>query len=176
MNHLSFLLALAALPSAQQAHVHGIAELRLASDASKLQVEFQSPGDSLVGFERAPKTDQERALLTQVEGALKAATWLKLPEQAGCRLLASELDTKGFAASADGHGHGHGHGHEHEHAEFLLTLSFDCSAIAALSQVSSGLFASYPRLEKVNVTALLGSGQFAGTLSADAPTLAFEQP
>ena len=57
------LLALLAVPvgaAAQHAHEHGRLRLAIAIDGEQLSIALEAPLDSLVGFERAPRTDAER--------------------------------------------------------------------------------------------------------------------
>ena len=40
-----------------EAHEHGAARVMMAMEGEKLQLEFEVPSDSLVGFEHFPETD-----------------------------------------------------------------------------------------------------------------------
>ena len=61
-------------------HVHGTGELRVAVENSNLSIEFRSPLENLLGFERAPKTDSQRAAVNAMTAKLnKPETLFKLP-------------------------------------------------------------------------------------------------
>ena len=47
-------------------HEHGHAVLKLVQEGEEVVVHFQSPLDSLVGFEHAPSNDEQRAALEEV--------------------------------------------------------------------------------------------------------------
>ena len=100
--------------SAQSAHEHGAATLRLAMEATTLQVEFASPLANLVGFEHAPTSHAEEQALSEAAGALRnAAMLIRLAPPAGCALAGdAEMDAPDFllARSSDHHGE---HGDEH---------------------------------------------------------------
>jgi hypothetical protein len=59
-------VAMAALAGATPAlaaspHEHGVARLDVAVDAGRVSFSLETPLDNLLGFERAPRTDAERA-------------------------------------------------------------------------------------------------------------------
>jgi hypothetical protein len=61
---LSVLASLTVLVSgssvlAQDAHVHGVAELNIVREGQVVQIEFFSPGANLLGFERMPGAAEE---------------------------------------------------------------------------------------------------------------------
>ena len=58
--------------AAGKAHVHGIAKLDVAVEATKITVQLESPLDNLLGYERAPRTDAERRQADAMVARLKA--------------------------------------------------------------------------------------------------------
>lgn len=52
-------LAPAAAQHQHHAHTHGVVTLGVAVDQSTITLELSAPLESLVGFERAPRTDAE---------------------------------------------------------------------------------------------------------------------
>ena len=93
-------------------HVHGVAELGIAADGESLVFEFESPAANIIGFEHAPKTDeQEQAVasaLTQLEDGAKI---FSIDAKAGCAFKEAKVVSP-FEAShktadtPDKHGHG----------------------------------------------------------------------
>ena len=43
-----------------EAHVHGVAEINIAVEGSKADVEFRAPADSVMGFEHEAKSDSDK--------------------------------------------------------------------------------------------------------------------
>ncbi len=125
------LLGLTPTAGAQQhAHVHGQAELTVAIDAGAITLQFDSPLDNLLGFERQPRTQAERNRVRAMARDLQAADrWFVPDPSAGCEpgqvtlespVLSQAPSANRPGANADDHKHehkhGHGHKHEHEHA------------------------------------------------------------
>ncbi|MDH5541220.1 MAG: DUF2796 domain-containing protein, partial [Rhizobacter sp.] len=65
-----------AAAAAGKAHEHGALRLDVAVEATSVTLQLQAPLDSLVGFERAPRTEAERQRVDQALARLKAAAQL----------------------------------------------------------------------------------------------------
>lgn len=134
-------LGVSAGASAQHAHEHGVAELRVALEGSTLLVEFDSPLANLVGFEHAATSAADKAALVQLEQTLRAPErLLGLPAEAGCTLREVELELPG-SDDHDHHGHQHDHGHKHDHhdddhADAYAAWEFACQRAPAALEVS----------------------------------------
>ncbi|MEM8791932.1 MAG: DUF2796 domain-containing protein [Pseudomonadota bacterium] len=118
------------------AHEHGVGNLNMAFEGSRISIEFEAPGADIVGFEYAAETAEDRA---KIDGAIallaKPLDLFVIPAAAGCSVVEAssaligddhgehDHDDHGAEAGQDDHaeeaGHGeHGHGHSHdEHAE-----------------------------------------------------------
>ena len=77
---------LAIASNVQQAHIHGVAELTVAFENGVVEMQFESPAISLLGFEHAPKDDDQveivnktKAVLSSVENVPVSYTHLTLP-------------------------------------------------------------------------------------------------
>jgi hypothetical protein len=67
------------------AHQHGVASLELVADGNSLTVTLDSPLDNLLGFERGPRTDAERAKVRAMAQTLRTNATLVVPAAAaGC--------------------------------------------------------------------------------------------
>ncbi|GAP38880.1 putative zinc-binding protein [Piscinibacter sakaiensis] len=170
-------LALPLAASAQQhaghAHTHGQARLDVALDGGQLSLALEVPLDSLVGFERAPRTAQERARVDAVLAGLRAADGLVRPNpEAGCRLAGVELNSAalklGPAASSAAPDDGH--------ADLDADLRFDCTQPERLRRIDLDLFKAWPRLQRVDVQVALPSGQLKRTLKRPDGRLSLERP
>ncbi len=107
------------------AHEHGVARLALTVEGTDVFLALEAPGDALFGFERAPRTEEEVALVTERVSGLEVglATAVVMPAELGCRAtgpvrLSGVPEPELVAATDedDDHGHDHedDHGHDHE--------------------------------------------------------------
>ncbi|RKT45864.1 DUF2796 domain-containing protein [Thiocapsa rosea] len=168
----------------QGAHVHGIAHMTLAAEGDKVLIELTSPAASLIGFERAPRTDEERATLALAKENLMAGdAMIRLNIEAGCRLETAEIDAA-FAEVGQSrgakHDHAHAHDHDHDadhgedgHADFVVRYGFVCDRPDALGSAALGLFSGFPALERVLFQYVTAEGQGGAELTPRAPVVTF---
>jgi hypothetical protein len=154
------------------AHVHGVAYLNLAAEDTKILVELTSPAASLIGFERAPRTDDERATLALAKQNLMAGdAMIRFNTEAGCRLENAEIDAE-FADA--GHSHDHDtHNGETAHADFHVSYAFDCERPDELGSAALGLFVGFPALERVLVQYVTADGQGGAELTRSQAVVSF---
>ena len=99
------LLTASALPDEIEthgAHEHGVAVLNVGIESNRVEMEFESPSVNVVGFERAPKTEGERAAVARAAQQLGDGRGLFVfTPAAGCLLLSADVDTPSW----DGSGH-----------------------------------------------------------------------
>jgi hypothetical protein len=183
---ITLCLALASAPAEeigqrrQGAHVHGMAHMSLAAEGNKVLIELTSPAASLIGFERAPRTDDERATLALAKENLMAGdAMIRLNIEAGCRLETAEIDAE-FADAGQGRGAGHGHDHDHDadhgddgHADFVVRYSFVCDRLEELGSAALGLFSGFPALERVLFQYVTAEGQGGAELTPRSPVVTF---
>ena len=93
---------LACICSAGEKHEHGRAELNIAIEGSGLTAEFDSPADSILGFEHTPRTAQEKKAAAAALEILRTrgGELLLLPVDAGCQFAAGKAS---LAAEGSGH-------------------------------------------------------------------------
>jgi hypothetical protein len=157
-------LAVAAVACAPQAwagkaHQHGVAQLDIGVEPGRVTFLLEMPLDSLVGFERAPRNDAERA---QIEAALarlrSAATLFRIDPAAQCTpgpvVLQSAVLGLGTAAAAPKEGHG----------DVEASVEFACKDAAKAGFAEVGLFEAFPRLTRVDVQTATPRGQMKATL------------
>ncbi len=153
------------------AHEHGHGTFNVAIDGKTVAIELIAPGADIVGFEHAPKTDEQKAKLAAAKSALKKIeTVLELPSAAGCKAAKADVEAPHAdeKAAKDGHGHGHDHGkkagkddHGEVHSEFHATYELTCSAPDALGQLTFTYFDSFKGAEELDVTVVSPKGQKA---------------
>jgi hypothetical protein len=136
-----------------KAHVHGVAKMDIAVEAKKITVNFETPLDNLVGFERAPRTDSERKRADEAVARLRAGDEMfKFDPAAGCKMTRVELSAAalklGPAAAAPQDGH----------ADLEAVWEFDCSDATLARHVDVGLFA-FNQLKRVQLQLALPKAQ-----------------
>ncbi len=107
------------------AHTHGVVQLDIAQEGSALEVILESPAANFLGWEHAPKSQEDRQQVAALGKQLKmAASVFSVPESAGCRVVSAELDNAFFgqANASDKHAeqedeHQHDDHHDNHHEE-----------------------------------------------------------
>lgn len=148
-------------------HAHGVAELRVAADGPRLQVELDSPLDNLVGFEHAPKNAREREALAKAEEKLRDfGALFTLPPAAGCELQAMELVSPFSGDSAAS-----GKAAKGAHADLHAAYTLECAKPQALDAMEVKLGEAFPRIRSIRAEKATPSGQGAVTLRGRRGTL-----
>ncbi|MDZ7871388.1 MAG: DUF2796 domain-containing protein [Rheinheimera sp.] len=136
------------------AHVHGQAQLSFATEAQQVELLLESPVANLVGFEHAPESAAEKAAWQHSQTLLQSGQWLQLPAEANCQLQQQQLNEP-WPQSPD----------PHHHADVELSLTYHCSAPAALTEVRLELFRHAADLHQVDVQWVSAQQQGAVTLT-----------
>ena len=148
------LLLAASLAWAARPHQHGVAQLDIAVEGGKVTIDFESPLDNLVGFERAPRTDGQRQRSDAAVATLKAGETLLLIDPAARCTLARvtlnsaplQLGTPDPKATAE------------DHSDLDASFEFTCQG-GAPGFVEVGLFEAFPRLQRIEVQTATARGQ-----------------
>ncbi|MBZ8138518.1 hypothetical protein CLD22_01225 [Rubrivivax gelatinosus] len=158
LRQTPFLLALcAAAANAAPAHEHGVGRLDVAVEHGRVTLLLEMPLDSLVGFEHAPRNDEERAAAQAALAKLHdVARLFRIDGAAQCGPAHVEID----AGPLDAAGHEHADGH----ADAEASYSFECAAAERAGFVETGLLELFPRLRIVNVQAATRQGQWKAML------------
>jgi len=159
-------LGLAACPAwAGKAHEHGVMKLDVAIEGNTLSVALESPLDSVLAFERAPRTAAERQaaaeLLARLRRPDQGAPLFIADAAAKCTLgkalvRAPVLDTAGQAAVEDGHG------------DLDADYTYTCAVPGQLKSLDLGLFDAFRRLKRIDVQVAGPQGQSRLTLTRPA--------
>jgi hypothetical protein len=141
------------------AHVHGVAKLEVAVEGGNLSLRLESPLEGLLGFEHAPRNDQERATVAEMRRKLADAGKLFAPTTAAqCTLKSVQvevpmLDAKQATANA-------------EHADLDADFLFNCAQPAKLTGLDVRLFQAFPKMRRVEAQVVTVKGQKAMRLSS----------
>lgn len=152
-------IALLALPLRAQ-HVHGEGKLDIAIDKERLTIALELPLDVAVGFERAPKTETEKAALAAAQQALANPTLFVPTAAAACKAEAPKVVMPGFAKAGSG-----------QHADIDATHEFRCANPAALKSVETTIFRNFKRLYRLEARRAGPGGQGAARLTPKRPVL-----
>lgn len=186
---LALLAGLVAVPAGAErrhagAHEHGTGRLNVVLDGGTLVIELEGPTANFLGFEHAPRTPEQVAVMaTATDSLRKGATLFSLDEAAVCRLTGAEVTPPDFSSGDGGDDHHDEHDDDHDqqhgheagadaaHSEFSAAWEFTCDKPAALKTIGVGVFAAFPRTEKL-VTAVIGpAGQSGLTLTPASPSI-----
>lgn len=152
------LLGCSAAAWAARGHEHGVARLDVGVEAGRVFVELDIPLDSLIGFERAPRTDAEREKADAAVKKLRdGAAMFRIDGNAGCELARVDLKAPhlGLGGTAPASG---------DHADLSGLYEFRCSAGAKAGFVEVGLFEAFAGLKRIELQVVTPRGQLKATL------------
>lgn len=149
------LLGLPGMGFAQHAaHQHGVVELELVLQGDALAISVNAPLESLLGFERAPRNDRERAAAKAVLATFAdAGALFVLPAAAGCVAGKAELSAPALQGKA-----------VLDHADLTAQYRWQCAAPAQLALIQQRLFERYKGVSRIVLQGLGPAGQFKRTL------------
>lgn len=160
-------------------HVHGVGQLNLAVDGASLTLALSSPLDNFLGFERAPRTERERAAASRLMDQLRAPHGLFQPTvEAGCTLSSATIDAPVLAGGAAAAGGGVRPSSEPAaagkpkqagsgaavHADLFAEYVYRCANPERLRDVNVLLFDAFRGLTRLDVMLARSRAQSAVTL------------
>ena len=83
------------------AHEHGAADLLLSSEGKDVQITFNAPAQSLVGFETAAVTAQQKTAVERLEAVLREPRALFVLEGSFCELIDAVVDVSSITGVVD---------------------------------------------------------------------------
>lgn len=146
----SFTSITCAIAQTHHHHEHGIVRLDVAVDGPHINVLLQSPLDSFVGFERAPRTDAEKKRAEDALDALRSGVLLQPNPQAGCTLSSVEVAAPVLEGKAKEKG-----GHADAEASYVFT----CTAIEKLTALNTLFYQTFKHTKKVEAQVIDSKGQ-----------------
>ena len=155
---------------AQQAHLHGIAQLTLALEGNVLEISLESPAINIVGFEHRATSEKHIKAVEKATASLQAAK-LFLFSGSACRLKQARVDMS--SVIEQGGQHSHGHKDRDSHSEINANYSYECIKGEELETVSVNLISLFPAIETLEVMWLTESQQGAITLTAQSNLIRF---
>ncbi|KNZ34567.1 MAG: hypothetical protein AD742_00635 [Methylibium sp. NZG] len=149
-------------------HQHGVVKVDVAVEGGQLTVALEAPLDSVVGFERAPRTDAERRTATEaLARAREAATLFKPDAAAQCTVAGVEVQAPVLEAGAKDPKGGH--------AEMEAVYRFQCAQPQQLKNLQVGLFDAFKRIQRIEVQVAAAKGQSKTSLKRPASTVPLQR-
>ena len=163
----------------KDSHEHGAANVMLAMEGEKLQLNFEVPSESLIGFEHLPKSQDQLQNFSKAISTLSEPSKLfSIPSKAECLLVGVNVsqslfsgkdehghdekdnhghDEKGFWDSLFGHDEKDDHGHDESekseiHSEFHSKYQWNCHHLDDLDSIGTQLMNIFPRIEEIRVS------------------------
>jgi len=166
-------------------HEHGSAALNVAIDNSSVIIELDTPWNNLVGFEHAPSTEEQHALVDNSMATLNQPDQMFTFNGASCE--ATETVVESTLAMEDEHhddhdddhkdadGHDEHDDHDHDdhdgegetHSEVLVSYAFNCDNIGQLTSIDVNLLEIWSGFEDLDVQLIGPGGQTAVELSPE---------
>lgn len=151
-------------------HVHGVAEINIAVEGSKADVQFRAPAESVMGFEHEAKSESDRkkrdAALRTVQTKMNQV--VIFDPELGCKF--SEVKTtvveekgepgKNAREQKDQKRTG-------EHREVHADFSVACDKPLSGSRASFGVYKVFPYIHEIKVQVLGDSKQSGDTIKKD---------
>lgn len=168
-------------------HEHGLGQLDIAIDGSRVAMELHAPGADIVGFEYTAESAED---IAKVDAALlvlaQPLDLFGVPDAAQCSVVeaSAELESEDDHDEDEDHGdedHDDHDDHEDEdhsdeavaaaHTEFHAEYLLDCGDITALTEMSFTYFATFPNALEVGVQVISDAGARAFEVEREAPML-----
>ncbi|PXW98845.1 uncharacterized protein DUF2796 [Sphaerotilus hippei] len=145
------------------AHVHGLVPLEIVVEPGVVTIGMEAPLDSLLGFERAPRSAAEKQAAQALLQALRSGQGLfAFDPAAGCLLQGASATSEALEPPA-------GAARTVEHADVDARFEFRCTTTQALRAVDvGGLLDRYSRIRQIEAGIVAPQGQFKRTLARGA--------
>ena len=149
---------LAQVARQKDSHEHGAAKLMMAMEGKKLQVEFEVPSESLIGFEHLPKSQSNRKNFNEaIKNLSDPSKLFSMPNKAECLLVGMNVSQSLFYNEED---HGHDESEKSEiHSEFKSNYYWNCQHLDEIDSIGTELMSFFPRIEEIRVNWISNYGQ-----------------
>lgn len=138
----------------QKAHSHGEGQLKLAVEGKNLHIEIEIPAHDILGFEHAPKTDEQKAAIKQAAALFSDSTKVfEFSPAAKCAPQGQPQVTSAITDSKEGHN------------EFSAKYVFSCEDTSKLTQLKILIFSRFTSLHKLKASAATEQQQTSQDLS-----------
>ena len=171
---------LAQVARQKDSHEHGAAIIKMVMEDEKLQIEFEVPSESLIGFEHFPKSQSNRENFNKAIKVLSDPSKLfSQPIKAECLLVGMNVSQSLFSneeehghdesEKEDEHGHDESekedeHGHDESekseiHSEFESNYYWNCQHLDEIDSIGTQLMSFFFGIEEIRVNWISNNGQ-----------------
>ena len=168
---------LAQVARQKDSHEHGAAKLMMVMEGKKLQLEFEVPTESLIGFEHFPKSQSNRKNFNEAIKILSDPSKLfSIPIKAECLLVGMNVSQSLFSNEEEHdheaekeHGHDESekedeHGHDESekseiHSEFKSNYYWNCQHLDEIDSIGTQLMSFFFGIEEIRVNWISNNGQ-----------------
>lgn len=161
--------------SEHAAHEHGVGNLNIAIEQSKIVMELRLPGDTAYGFEHQAKSKKEKEAVAKAKSELSnPSEFFKIDPKFGCEFKLTKVDP--YVTDDDDHDedhHGHGHDHGDSHAELHASYQGVCKVALKDGGIDLRLDKVLPRLHELRVQIISDSIQTSATLKSGSGKIKF---
>ena len=149
---------LAQVARQKDSHEHGAAKLMMVMEGEKLQVEFEVPSESLIGFEHLPKSQSNRKNFNEaIKNLSDPSKLFSMPNKAECLLVGTNVTQSLFPNQEE---HGHDESEKSEiHSEFKSNYYWNCQHLDEIDSIGTQLMSFFPRIEEIRVNWISNNGQ-----------------
>jgi len=149
---------LAQVSRQKDSHEHGAAIIKMVMEEERLQVEFEVPSESLIGFEHFPKSQSNRENFNEAIKILSDPSKLfSMPIKAECLLVGMNVSQSLFSNEEE---HGHDESEKSEiHSEFESNYYWNCQHLDEIDSIGTQLMSFFPRIEEIRVNWISNNGQ-----------------
>lgn len=149
------------------AHEHRAASLTIAWSGNELAIDLATPAFNVLGFEYAPTSEEDKALLEESVAALEAGDLLQLSSGADCTITSAEVHAE-MSEEADTPEEDP----EETHSDIDVAYTIQCQNPDDLDSLdASGLFDRFPNFAVLQVQWISDTQQSATELTADDPVV-----
>ena len=143
------------------AHEHGRASLNILLDDKTVNVELATPALNVLGFEHAPKTDEQEAKVREAGQVLSRYDSVLTFPGAKCTQSDSYMELPFDEHDFDDE---HAHDEKDSHSDYYVTYSVTCDRADKLKQIEVQLFKQFPGFENIDIQ--WASNSSSGSLTA----------
>jgi Protein of unknown function (DUF2796) len=136
------------------AHVHGTATLNIAVEGQTAMVEFESPAESIIGFEHKAKTAAEQQRQTKALDLFKSkiGSMVIFEPALGCRSSPTSVDVVH---------------QDQEHSEVHAVIAVNCDGPLRGSKIRFGFTKTFPAIQTVTVQVVAPTQQVGASIKQD---------
>ena len=149
---------LAQVSRQKDSHEHGAAIIKMVMEDEKLQIEFEVPSESLIGFEHFPKSQSNRENFNKAIKILSDPSKIfSQPIKAECLLVGMNVSQSLFSNEEE---HGHDESEKSEiHSEFKSNYYWNCQHLDEIDSIGTQLVSFFFGIEEIRVNWISNNGQ-----------------